>query len=409
MAHEVDIAVVGAGAAGLGAARRLAEANASFVVLEARGRVGGRTQTVRPWADLPIDLGAEWLHSADRNPLAQRFAAAGLEIDRTPSHWTRQTGGRHFPADDQAAFRRAYAALEDRLEAAADAGREGRASDHLEPDGRWNPLLDAVSGYYNGAELDQVSVLDYGAYVDTGKNWRLPGGYGAALAGLAAGDIRLGCAVRRIDHRGARIRLVADAGDVSARAVIVTLPTPILARQDVAFDPPLPQKVEAASGLPLGLADKVFIALDEPEALPVEGHLFGDPHSALTGSYHTRPFGRPLIEAYLGGRRAEGLEPAGAAAMQAFAMEQLCGQLGSDFARRARPIVSTAWRADPLALGSYSHALPGHAGDRARLAAPVDDRLFFAGEATSPEFFSTVHGAWISGERAADEALAALR
>jgi monoamine oxidase len=203
--------------------------------------------------------------------------------------------------------------------------------------------------------------------------------------------------------------VVTDAGDVSARALIVTLPTPILAREDVVFDPPLPQKVDAAAGLPLGLADKVFIALDEPEALPIEGHLFGDPHSALTGSYHTRPFGRPLIEAYLGGEGAERLEAEGAAAMQAFAMAQLCGQLGADFARRARPFISTAWRADPLARGSYSHALPGHAGDRARLAAPVDGRLFFAGEATSPEFFSTVHGAWMSGERAAGGALAALR
>jgi len=408
MPSEVDIAVIGAGAAGLGAADVLAGARARFVVLEARERIGGRTRTVSPWRDLPIDLGAEWLHSADRNPLAQRFAAGGVAVDRTPSHWTRQAGGQHFPAADQAAFRRAYAALDDRLAQAAKLRLDRPASDYLAPGGRWNPLLDAVSGYYNGVELDQLSVLDYDAYVDTGVNWRLPGGYGAALAALATGEIRLGCDVRRIDHGGPRLRIITSRGELAAAAVIATVPTPILAGGRLAFSPALPDKVEAAAGLPLGVANKVFIGLDQPDELPLEGHLFGDPHSAETGSYHLRPFGRPLIEAYLGGRSAASLEAEGAATMQAFAIGQLCGLLGSGFAGRARAFVSTAWRSDPFALGSYSHALPGHAADRARLAAPVDGRLFFAGEATSPDFFSTVHGAWQSGERAAREALAAI-
>ena len=81
--------------------------------------------------------------------------------------------------------------------------------------------------------------------------------------------------------------------------------------------------------------------------------------------------------------------------------------LGSEMRKRLTPLAATAWGADPHALGSYSHALPGHAGDRAILAAPVDDRIFFAGEACSARFFSTVHGAWMTGEEAARAAMAA--
>jgi monoamine oxidase len=160
--------------------------------------------------------------------------------------------------------------------------------------------------------------------------------------------------------------------------------------------------------LPLGLADKAFFHIANPEGLPSEGHLFGRVDRTETGSYHLFPFGRPYIEAFLGGRHARELERAGAGAMTAFALEELSGLLGADVRRRLTPIAETAWARDPWAMGSYSHALPGHAGDRAILAAPVEGGLFFAGEATHATFYSTAHGAWESGGRAADEAVAAL-
>lgn len=408
MAKEIDIAVVGGGAAGLGAASALSASRARFLLLEARHRLGGRVVTAQPWRDLPVDLGAEWLHSADRNPLTRRLERAGFTIDRTPPHWERQSGNRGSSPEDQAAFGRAFAEFEARLEAAAAAGREGAAASLMEPGGRWNARMNAVSSYYNGAEFDRVSILDYAAYDDSGVNWRVREGYGVGLVALAEGEVQLGCEVSRIDHSGPRLRLLTSQGEVTARAAIVTAPTPLLAEERLAFDPPLPNKMEAAAGLPLGLADKVFIALEAPEALPLEGHLFGDPQSTRTASYNTRPFGRPLIEAFLGGRNADALEAEGEGAMAAFVMDELCGLLGSDFRSTARPIAETAWRRDPFARGAYSHASPGCAGDRARLAEPVDSRLFFAGEATSAHAFSTAHGAWETGERAAAEALAAL-
>ncbi|MDB5424900.1 MAG: FAD-dependent oxidoreductase [Phenylobacterium sp.] len=404
-----DVVVVGAGAAGIAALRRLSASGVSAMALEARTRAGGRAHTMLARPGLPLDCGAGWLHSADRNPLVTLFGQAGFTIDRTAPAWRRQAGNQDFPPEDQRAFGQAYDAFEQQLEAAAGTGVDRPAAELMEPGSRWNALIDAVSSYYNGAEYDQVSVLDYAAYDDSGVNWRVAEGYGAALASFAEpARIATDCAVSVVHHDGPDLRLETSRGTLTARAVIVAVPTPALANGALAFRPDLPDRREAAAGLPLGLADKAFLGFDEPEALPKDRHLFGRTDRTETGSYHLRPFGRPYIEVFLGGRCAATLEGEGPGAMTAFATEELVGLMGSDVRRRLHSLGETAWAADPWALGSYSHALPGAACARAVLAAPVEARIFFAGEATSAHSYSTVHGAWESGLRAADEALAAL-
>jgi monoamine oxidase len=194
--------------------------------------------------------------------------------------------------------------------------------------------------------------------------------------------------------------------------VIVTVPTNLIADESIRFHPTLPAKVDAARGLPLGLADKVMLALDEPQeskgALPKDGNLRGATMRTAMGSYHLRPFGQPCIEGYFGGSFAQALENAGDGALAAEAIDEIAALLGTDYRKKLKPLAESRWSHDPFARGSYSHALPGHAGKRAVLAAPVDGRLFFAGEATSPNFFSTAHGARDSGERAAKEVLASV-
>ncbi len=188
------------------------------------------------------------------------------------------------------------------------------------------------------------------------------------------------------------------------------MPTNLIASQAIRFRPALPAKVDAARGLPLGLADKVMLALDEPQGvestLPKDGNLRGATMRTAMGSYHLRPFGNACIEGYFGGSFARALEDAGPGALAAQGIDEIVALLGNDYRRKLKPLAESRWAHDPFARGSYSHALPGHAGDRAILAAPVDGRLFFAGEATSPNFFSTAHGARDSGERAAEEILA---
>jgi monoamine oxidase len=405
---SVDIAIIGAGAAGLGAARALENSGLSVVVLEARERAGGRGHTVMASPDIVFDLGCGWLHSADRNSFVKIAGQLNFEIDKTRPPWREQSDA-GFPPEERAEFISAIDEFYDRVEASAKRGREGPASICLEPGNRWNPMIDAISTYANGAELDRVSILDLETYEDTGINWRVRRGYGALMSAYGAlCPLVFNCEVKLVDHSAKRVRIETSQGTLSAGKVIVTVPTNLIADEAIRFHPALPAKVDAARGLPLGLADKVMLALDEPDALPKDGNLRGATMRTAMGSFHLRPFGQACIEGYFGGRFARELEDAGNGALAAQAIAEVAALLGNDFRKKLKPLAQSRWAHDPFARGSYSHALPGHAGKRAVLAAPVDGRLFFAGEATSPNFFSTAHGARDSGERAAGEVVASL-
>lgn len=406
---DPDIIIIGAGAAGLGAAHRLAGAGLAVRVVEARDRAGGRAWTAHEPSGLPIELGCAWLHSADENELCDLARGAGLTIDKTPPPWRTQINDIGFAPADQADFRAALGRLFVRLDEAGEAGGDQPADRLLDPGSRWNPLLDATSTYMNGVELDQLSVRDFWHYHDTGVNWRITEGYGGLMAALAAGlDIALDCPVSLIDHSGRRVRIETPRGDMHAGAVIVTVPTAVLCAGVLQFRPALPDKIEAAAVLPLGLADKLYLGLDDAEEFPKDSHLYGALDRTQTASYHVRPFGRPLIEVYFGGRFARALEAEGEAAFASFAIGQLASLLGAGIRKRLHPIAATAWARDPYARGSYSHALPGHSDARVALAAPVDERLFFAGEACMVHDFSTAHGAYRSGIAAAEAVIAAL-
>jgi monoamine oxidase len=407
---EVDVVVIGAGAAGIGAARRLTEAGVvSVLVLEARDRVGGRVHTIAP-TGFALDRGAEWLHSADRNPLSPLAQQLGFSIHRRPPEWIsrlRRSGETIEAEADWIATREAqYRA---RRKAAAEPVDRSLAT-LLVPGGRWNQLLDATSTWGNGAELDCVSIKDNVRYEDSGANWRLREGYGRLFETLAEGlPVVLEASVSCIDHGGRAIRLETARGTVTTERVIVTVPTSILAAEVLRFDPPLPAKLAAAAGLPLGVDDKLFISLsDPPSVIEPDTFLVGSTTSRETMTYQVRPLNRPAIYCFFGGRWAAALEREGKAGMFAFAAGELARLFGNDIRRRIAPLASTAWLQDKWARGSYSYARPGHADDRAVLAAPVDDRLFFAGEACSPNFFSTAHGAYMSGIAAAEAALASL-
>jgi monoamine oxidase len=403
---SIDVAIIGAGAAGLGAAHALKGSSLSFVVLEARDRVGGRGHTIMAAPAITFDLGCGWLHSADQNSFVKIAEELSFEVDRTLPPWRERGFGKVFPQDQRMDFLRALEEFYDRAEQAAQSGRDGPANLHLEPGNRWNPMIDAISTYVNGCELDQVSILDMDAYEDTNVNWRVRRGYGALMAAYGANlPIAFDCNVSLIDHSGKRLRIETSRGTVTADKVIVTVPTNLIADEAIRFSPALPLKVEAAASLPLGVDNKVMLALDEPGDLPKDGNLRGATMRTAMGGFHLRPFGQLCIEGFFGGSFAQQLEDAGEGALGAQAIDEIAELLGNDYRRRLTPLAESRWAHDPFARGAYSHALPGHAGKRAVLAAPVDNRLFFAGEATSPNFFSTAHGARDSGERAAKESL----
>jgi monoamine oxidase len=405
---SVDVAIVGAGVAGLAAARALTALGASVLILEARDRIGGRALTYLLSGDLIFDVGCEWLHSADQNGLVPIARTLNFDLADCPPHWSEQSLDINFPLSDQHEFRAASTAFEERLEAASSLAHDTIAADCLEPGCRWNALIDAISTYVNGAELSKVSVYDTSNYVDTELNWRVCGGYGALVTAFGSScRVALSTEVLRIDHAGRDIVLETTRGSLRASTAICTLPTNLIGEEAVRFWPTLADKISAASGLPLGYAEKTILYLENPEIVPADGHLFGATDRVATGSYDLRPLGRPCIEAFFGGALAK--ELADENALAEYAIEELAGLLGSDLRGKVRAMAASAWACDRFSRGSYSHALPGNAGFRSTLAEPVDERLFFAGEATSPGSFSTAHGAYETGLRAAAEVARSLR
>ncbi|RUM00717.1 flavin monoamine oxidase family protein [Rhizobium chutanense] len=408
---EEDVVIIGAGAAGIAAARRLqaSRPDLSILLLEAGDRLGGRAWTVGlPASDIGLDLGCGWLHGARTNAWTAIAGEVGLTVDRTPAPWN---GGRQLERDDADvdAAQDAIGAYFERLDS-----HEGNDTDlaaMLEPGNPWNGQIRAIGTYITGAELERSSVIDYNRYdPGPGPDWRVREGYGR-LVSLYGRPLpaRLGTEVTRIDHRHAgRIGIETNRGGLSVRAVLLTVSTNVLAAGRIAFDPPLPDKIEAAARLPLGLADKLFLRLANPEALPADTHMLGSRSRGATGTYQLRPLGAPVVEAYFAGDLAHDLERQGSAAAFSFAADELAAQFGADIRKQLSVAAISAWAATPHIGGSYSYAEPGASDLRGVLAAPHDERIFFAGEACSHSRYSTAHGAYETGLAAADRIAGSL-
>lgn len=345
---------------------------------------------------------AQPARSSRREPRLRRRAP--------PGRLGRSDSPRGFsPAERQAAWS-AYGAFFARLE--TEPPPSDRASDALDPGEPWNPFLEAISGYLNGAPLAEISVADAVAYdqASTDSNWRLTRGYGALIAasfpeGIA---LRLEAPVSRIALAPGAVELTTPQGALRARAAIVTVSTAVLAGGGLALPSGLDAWREAAKRLPLGRNEKLFFEIVTEGAFAPETHVSGNPRNARAGSYYIRPFGRQVIEAFFGAASADIVAEEGIAAGFAHAMDELVALFGADVRRSLRPLAGSAWTRDDWIGGGYSHALPGCRAARAALAQPFENRIFFAGEATHPDDFSTVHGAHASGLRAAGEAVAAL-
>lgn len=409
MNHEPDIVIVGAGAAGIGAARRLVGSGLSTLIVDALPRVGGRAWT-RDVAGMKLDLGCEWLHSAERNPWTRLAEAGGFAVERRVPGWGRQYCDLGFSAAEQDAARAEFAAWSARLIAAPPAS--DRAADALDREGRWTAYLQALSGFISGDELGRISARDYAAYdvAASDLNWRLPGGYGTLIAAHLPTTVTLSLAtpVQAISLAGRRVALRTPAGTIRARAAILTVSTNVLAGGTIALPPALDPWRDAAARLPLGSNEKLFLEIVGAHPFAAETRVLGDPRDATTGTYAIRPFGWPVVMCYLGGAGARAVATAGHDAAFARAIDQLAALFGAEVRKSLRPLAASDWARTPAIAGAYSHALPGQAAARGVLAQPFDARLFFAGEATHRFDFSTAHGAYESGVRAAEEAIGAL-
>lgn len=408
---EYDVAVIGAGAAGLAAARTLVDLGHRVIVLEARDRIGGRAFTESTSFGAPIDHGCGWLHSADINPWREQARRLGFTVIEENPVWQSRVGNRRIGEDESARWDEAIGRWFHAIANAGEAGRDVPASTVI-GDGEFRTLFESVVTWACGVEVHELSTLDYARYRNTGFDWPVLEGYGALVARYGEGlPVRLDMPVNRVGWGGRHLRLDTPSGAIEARAVIVTVPPSVLMADGLRFDPPLPaNKQEAIAAIKVGTANKVFIGLD--------GNPFGMPDSSYGSSGFDRrrvaglmfrPFGQDLVGGYLGGDLAQELDLAGDRATVDFVIGEIVSMFGADVRRHLGKAVCTHWYSDPWSRGAYSAAKPGKAACRKVLVQPIDNRLFFAGEACSIEDFGTCHGAYLTGIAAAEAAAGALQ
>lgn len=407
---DLDVAIIGAGAAGIAAARACLSMGLSCRIIEAKDRLGGRAFTDTASLGVTWDRGAHWLHSADVNPLTREADRLGhlYSTEARAEHRFQWFGTRWGEAADFVEYRDAISAAENAVEEAARGDTDLPVSAALPDLGRWHRMIHHWYEAHSALPPERLSVKDIAAYYDTERNWPVIAGYGALVSALGKGlPVTFDCPASRIDTTGSGVTIDTPAGTISARIAILTVSTNVLRSGAIRFARGLPAKLEEAlGGLPTGAANKVAIKFRrEVFGLPETSHLGvlrEDQPERHALSFQIRPNGDPLAIAYLGGDVATDLERAGPDAMIAFAMDDLRGAFGSAIESEIEGVANTAWATDPHTLGAYSAALPGHADARATLRQPFDDKLILAGEAVHPHWYSTVQGAWEAGAWAAD-------
>ncbi|MDG1430469.1 MAG: NAD(P)/FAD-dependent oxidoreductase [Paracoccaceae bacterium] len=404
-----EVIVIGAGAAGMAAADALAKAGVDVVVLEAAGHVGGRCYTDKNQFAQPFDMGGAWFHSAEINPLARLAEQRGARLYKKQWTYNWAWTDEHNLTD---------AELEDftseHLEmwkAVRLAGKEpvDQTPYQVTPNSCWKKAAKHWIAQMQGGDSDVTSVQDIVQYDSTEGNWLVQGGLGDFVKSLFPNlPIKLNCAVTKIDTTGSEIHVETTEGTLNAKHVIVTVSTGVLAAENIQFVPDLPpEKRDAINQLPNGLLNKVGLDFDPSWKRAVEGEM-ADYHTSddefctiLFGFFET-----DLAVGFVAGRFADQLELEGKGAATEFCLEGLKNIFGNGVTKYIRATNETAWRATPNALGAYSYARPGGAGARKVLAAPIDEKLYFAGEATSTNSYATVHGAYQSGIDVAKDVLA---
>lgn len=402
----VDLVVVGAGAAGLAATKTARELGLDVRTFEAMDRIGGRAFTDREPFGFPWDAGCHALHSASINPFTRFADELGFHYGATSSPWYAWVDGRMTTDEEE---RVVDASIDATLAAAVRCGEEGidiPVADVMDSDSPWLDIFRCHINAEWGVDPRAASTLDLARYRDTGENWPVEEGYGAlvsSVAGDAVSDVDLNAPVDSIDWSGAGVRVTTALGTIDADAAIVTASTSVLADDLIAFDPPLPDwKQEAFAAVPLGRANKIALQLEPGILADLREQTMAVPIGSKQMMWLSiRPFGRNLIDGYVGGPACVELEAAGEAAMVNAALDALVTVLGSSVRDHITATAVTQWASEPYIRGAYAAAVPGQADRRADLASPLADRIYFAGEATSPEFFTTCHGAWETGVAAA--------
>lgn len=407
-----DVVVIGAGAAGLAAARTLMEDGFSVALLEARWRTGGRAYTETETFGVPYDQGCHWLHNEGHNPWIDYGRDHGFTVYRARSDETLFVGAREATEAEYAAYDTAYNTASRAIAKAGEAERDIAAGEVVPEKGAWAPLVAAQHGAWSmGKDLGDFSCLDWWNSAG-GGDWFCKEGFGSLVAHYGRDlPVKLSSPVRRIRWDGPGVTVEFPAGSLRAKAAIVTVSTGVLAAEKIAFDPPLPVETrEAFDRISMGTYNNIALMFSED--------LFELGDDAYIAYRMETPEGMGLISnvsgtglsyGYVGGSFGHELERAGAEAAVDFGLGEVRKLVGGRTDRAFVKGTMSRWGEDPWTLGAYASAEPGYTHLREMLRQPVGERVFFAGEACHPDLWATCGGALLSGIQTAGAVSRALQ
>ena len=419
------VVIVGAGIAGLAAARKLIDSGCEVLVVESRERIGGRIFTDNSWAEAPMDMGASWIHGTRGNPISDLAREAGARVVTTSydNSVCYDTDGKALDEAGETRMEQLRKKLNRCLRAAQeeekDQSIQAAASALLNAGGaapgerkEVEFLLNSTIEQEYGGSIAELSVQWYDDDASfPGGDGLFPGGYQAIPDFLARGvTVALGETVNRVEWNSQQAVVTTGKAVHSADCVLITLPLGVLQKGQVVFTPGLPEgKCRAISALGMGTLNKCFLRFPSvfwPATVDWLEYIPEDRGRWTEWVNFSQVCGKPVLLGFNAADFGREIEAWSNADIVSDAMKTLRAIFGrqipdpSDFQ-------ITRWASDPFALGSYSfNALGSNPGMRNDLAKPVDGRIFFAGEATDRKYFGTVHGAYFSGIRAAMEILA---
>jgi hypothetical protein len=384
--------------------------------------MGGRCFTDTTTFNLPYDRGACSIHLPAQCSLAKLAGQNGTELYPDPERQRFRVRGRNGLEKDLEENRskleleefyaervRCYAAI-----AQAAAGKDDISCAKALPAdlGNWRRIMEFILGPYRfGAELTELSAKEYAVSIDRSAAQLCRQGIGALIGRLAWGmPIKFFSPVTLVDWGDRSVALLTGEGVVTARAVIVTASTAVLASGKIRFKPNLPGAYTSAfEKLKLGSYDHVALAFNgNPLGLDANEVVFERGYTTKTAALFANVHGTRLSLLTLAGRSGVELADKGENAMTDFALDWISGVFGSRAKTAVLRVHATSWTKDPWTLGAFSSVPPGAQEARKALSEPLNDVVWFAGEAVHQTLWGTVGGAWQNGERAADAVIARL-
>ncbi|HBK75176.1 MAG TPA: hypothetical protein DDZ73_02040 [Gammaproteobacteria bacterium] len=415
---DPEVVIIGAGVAGLEAAKTLHNKGVSFLVVEANYRIGGRVHTNNKIFGVPFDTHAHWMRASPTNPLISHARSNGFDVYRDDGGQQYFVGNRKATKEELTDLWKTDVLFNKRIRGSAlsnATGPEDNARTALGGDFFSRPWGYTVASEYGVWDMAQDS-KDWSPkswwnslYAD---NWFCGAGYGSVVAHYGRGiPVSLGTAVREIDWRGDHVEVMTSAGKIRARAAILTVSVGVLAAERIKFTPALPvQKQEAINDIDMAVMNYIGLLFSEDVfGFGSDTYVYQQQTDETGVGYLTNTNHSDLTYGYVGGSQAKTLERESMETVIAYGLDGIKSMLGNDIEKRFVKGFATACGKIPLFDGAYSAVRPGRSAARAALGRTLAEKLFFSGEATHRTQPSTVNGGLDSGRDSANQAAAYIK